>query len=115
MGGEPDWTELRQHYSTVAMCMENNVLDWFFLFFLATGSASVIDELFFDQVSILGVRELREGYTHIDDDRIHPGIQEAVEEMMRKGWIRTKEGFEDCKRTTLQKNDIVMMRILRDL
>lgn len=72
-------------------------------------------KFFFDQVPILGVRELREGYTHFDDDRIHPGIQEAVEEMMRKGWIRTKEGFEDCKQTTLQKNDIVMMRILRDL
>jgi len=102
----------------------------------------------------LGVRELREAYTHIDDDRItitrpavmsevqairalrtgdtsiflasdpansgirlgdHRGIREAVEEMVRKGWIRTKEGFEDCKRRTWEKNELVMMRILRGL
>jgi len=109
---------------------------------------------FFDQVPILGVHELREAYTHVDDDKItitrpaamsevqaikalrmgdastflasdpansgirlgdHRGIREAVEEMMRKGWIRTKEGFEDCKRKTWEKNEVVMMRILRNL
>jgi len=118
-----------QASSTIAMCMENNV-------------------------PFLGVRELREAYTHIDDDKImitrpavmnevqaikalrtgdastflasdpansgirlgdHRGIREAVEEMMRKGWIRTKDGYEDCKEKTWKKNEIVMMRILRDL
>jgi len=108
----------------------------------------------FDQVPILGVRELREAYTHIDDDKImitrpavmnevqaikalrtgdasifltsdpansgiklgdHRGIREAVEEMMSKGWIRTKDGYEECKEKTWKKNEIVMMRILRDL
>ena len=102
----------------------------------------------------MGVRELREAYTHIDNDKVtitrpavmsemqaiqalrtgdastfldddpahsgiklgnHRGIRGAVEEMMEKGWVRTKEGFEDCKRKTWEKNDIVMMRILRDL
>jgi hypothetical protein len=102
----------------------------------------------------LGIRELREAYPEIDDDKItitrsaamsemqairalrkrdasaflasdpansgiklgdHRGIRETVEEMMRKGWIKTKEAFEDCKRKTWEKNDIVMMRILRDL
>lgn len=45
----------------------------------------------------------------------HRGIRAAVEEMMTKGWIRTKEGFEYCKRKTWERNEIVMMRILRDL
>ena len=102
----------------------------------------------------MGVRELREPYTHIDDDKItitqpavmsemqaikalrtgdtspflasdpvssgislgdHRGIREAVEEMMRKGWVRTTEGFEECKRKTWEKNELVMMRILRGL
>lgn len=45
----------------------------------------------------------------------HRKIREAVEEMMKKGWVRTREGFEDCKRRTWEKNEIVMMRILRDL
>ena len=45
----------------------------------------------------------------------HRGIREGVEEMMTKGWIRTKEGFEYCKRKTWERNEIVMMRILRDL
>jgi hypothetical protein len=45
----------------------------------------------------------------------HRAIREAVEEMMRKGWIRTTEGFEECKRRTWEKNEVVMMRILRDL
>ena len=109
---------------------------------------------FFDQVPILGVRELRKAYTHIDDDRItitrpavmsemqaikalrtgdaslflasdpvnsgirfgdHQEIRKAVEEMMRKGWVRTTEGFEECKRKTWENNEVVMMRILRDL
>ena len=102
----------------------------------------------------MGVRELREAYTHIDDDRItitrsaamsemqaikalrtgdaspflasdpansgtrlgdHRVIREAVEAMMRKGWVRTTEGFGECKRKTWEKNEVVMMRILRDL
>ena len=102
----------------------------------------------------MGVRELREAYTHIDDDRItitrpavmsemqaikalrtgdaspflasdptnsgirfgdHRGIREAVEEMMGKGWVRTTEGFKQCKRKTWEKNEVVMMRILRNL
>jgi hypothetical protein len=45
----------------------------------------------------------------------HPGVRAAVEEMMGKGWIRTKKGFEDCKQKTWERNDVVMMRILRDL
>jgi len=107
-----------------------------------------------NQVPILGVRELREAYTHIDDDKItitrpaamtevqaikalrmgdaspflasdpaksgtrlgdHRAIREAVDEMMRKGWVKTTEGFEECKRKTWEKNEVVMMRILRDL
>ena len=102
----------------------------------------------------MGVHELREAYTHIDNDKVtitrpavmsemqaiqalrtgdastfldsdptnsgiklgnHRGIRGAVEEMMMKGWVRTKEGFEDCKRKTWEKNDIVMMRIIRNL
>ena len=102
----------------------------------------------------MGVRELREAYTYIDDDRItitrpaamsemeaikalrtgdastflasdpansgiklgdHRGIRGAVDEMMRKGWIRTPKGFVQCKWKTWAKNEIVMMRILRDL
>jgi len=120
---------VHQASSTVLMCMENNV-------------------------PILGIREMREAYTDIDNDKVmitrpaamsevqavralragdastflasdpanlgiklgdHQGIREAVEEMMRKGWIKTKEGFEDCKRKTWERNEIVMMRILRDL
>ena len=102
----------------------------------------------------MGVRELRESYTHIDDDSItitrpaamsemqaikalrtgdastfldhdptnsgfrlgdHPGIRKAVEDMMKRGWVKTIDGFEERKRKTWEKNDVVMMRILRDM
>ena len=45
----------------------------------------------------------------------HHQIHQAVEEMMQDGWTRSKEGFDDVKKTIWRKNDEVVWRLLRDL
>jgi hypothetical protein len=44
---------------------------------------------FFDQVPILGVRELREAYTHIDDEKITITRPAAMSEMQAIKALRT--------------------------
>lgn len=45
----------------------------------------------------------------------HPRIKAAVEKMVREGWIRPREGFEEVKRELWRKNDVLMERLLRDM
>jgi len=42
-------------------------------------------------------------------------IRRAVEEMMAKGWVRTKGGFEDRKRKIWAANDVVVRKLLYDM
>jgi len=45
----------------------------------------------------------------------HSGVERAVEEMMRRGWVRTKRQFDEFKQGVWNSNDVVVMRLLRDL
>jgi len=42
-------------------------------------------------------------------------VQRAVEEMVAKGWVRTKRGFEDRKRKIWAENDVVVSKLLHEL
>jgi len=107
-----------------------------------------------NKVPVLALRELREAYTYIDDDRItitrpavmsevqalkalrtgdstaflasdpsgsgvkmgsNARVSDAVDSMMRAGWIRTKEGFDARKQRVWHENEKVIRRILRGL
>jgi hypothetical protein len=45
----------------------------------------------------------------------NPRIKHRVEAMMRDGWQRDRAGFDAVKRSIWRKNDIVVLRLLRDL
>ena len=45
----------------------------------------------------------------------HPHVRQAVEKMMRDGWVRPKDGFEAVKRKIWTKNEAVVWRLLRDM
>jgi len=106
------------------------------------------------QVPILALRELRNSYTYIDDDRItitrpavmsevqalkslrtghasaflakdpsgtgvalgsNSRVKSSVDAMMHGEWVRSKEGFNVCKRKVWRENEEVVRRVLRDL
>jgi hypothetical protein len=45
----------------------------------------------------------------------HRYVRQAVEKMMREGWIRPREGFMAVKRNIWHQNEKVVWRLLRDL
>lgn len=102
----------------------------------------------------MALQELREAYTHINDDRItvtrpavmsevqalkalrtgsaasflamdpsstgitldsNPRVRDAVEQLLRFGWIREKWAFDICKTETWRRNEQTILRILRDM
>lgn len=45
----------------------------------------------------------------------NPQVRDHVDRMMRDGWYRSKQGFQDFKKGIFDANERVMERILRDL
>jgi hypothetical protein len=45
----------------------------------------------------------------------HPRIRRGIEEMMRHGWVRPKAGFDAAKHRVWRENDVVGLRLLRDM
>jgi hypothetical protein len=42
-------------------------------------------------------------------------VRNAVEQMMTRGWVRTKWGFDEVKRKIWAANDLVVSKLLHDL
>ncbi|KZP29682.1 hypothetical protein FIBSPDRAFT_815775 [Athelia psychrophila] len=45
----------------------------------------------------------------------HSAVRHAVEDMLRKGWVRPKSGFDEWKQDVWAKNDDALTRILSDM
>lgn len=45
----------------------------------------------------------------------HAGVRHAVEDMLHKGWVRSKSDFEEWKQDVWAGNDDALVRILSDI
>ncbi|KAF9030954.1 hypothetical protein BDZ89DRAFT_1064277 [Hymenopellis radicata] len=68
---------------------------------------------------VAAILALRSGSTanflNAHNTRYSPMLDDAVHDMMRKGWVRDQAGFEAFKRDVLRTNEDVIERILHDL
>jgi hypothetical protein len=118
-----------QASSTVAMCMEANV-PILLTQYMRDAYTYIDDEgVVITRPAVMrevhAIRALRTG-TYADflasdpsgtgiTMGAHPGVEAAVTEMMRAGWVRSKQQFDEFKRGVWGRNDVVVMRMLRDL